>query len=88
MIPDQPPVGERQPRDETAVPFPREKPVKVGDELDVTITEVSRRGEGVARVEGFVIFVPTGRQGQQARIRVTTVMPNFATAEILGETEA
>ncbi|MDG6926109.1 MAG: TRAM domain-containing protein [Nitrososphaerota archaeon] len=61
----------------------REKPVKVGDEMDVTISEVSRRGDGVTRVQGYVIFIPTGRQGQQARIRVTTIRPNFAIAEIV-----
>ncbi len=61
----------------------KDKPVKVGDELDVTISEVSRRGDGVTRVQGYVIFIPSGKQGQQARIRVTTVRPNFAVAEII-----
>lgn len=67
--------------------YSKEKPVKVGDEMDVTISEVSRRGDGVTRVQGFVIFIPTGKQGQQARIRVTTIKPNFAIAEIVGTTE-
>ena len=81
--------------DETAPPAQRpvgpqgqysaEKPVKVGDELDVTITEMSRRGDGVARIQGFVIFVPTGTQGQQARIRITALRPNFAVAELVKE---
>ena len=61
----------------------KEKPVKVGDELDVTISEISRRGDGVTRVQGYVIFIPNGKQGQQARIRITTIRPNFATAEIV-----
>jgi len=63
--------------------FPEEKPVKLGEELDVTITEVSRRGDGVARIEGFVVFVPRGVQGQKARIRITSVKANFAVAELL-----
>lgn len=57
--------------------------MKVGDELDVTISEVSRRGDGVTRVQGYVIFIPSGKQGQQARVRITTVKPNFAVAEII-----
>ncbi len=61
----------------------REKPVKVGEEIDVTVSELSRRGEGVARVEGFVIFIPNTKQGQQAKIRIKEIKPNFATAEVI-----
>jgi len=61
----------------------KEKPVKVGEELDVTVSEVSRRGDGVARVQGFVIFIPTAKQGTQAKIRIKEIRPNFATAEII-----
>lgn len=61
----------------------REKPVKVGEELDVTVSEVSRRGEGVARIQGFVIFIPNTKQGMQAKIRIKEIRPNFATAELV-----
>jgi hypothetical protein len=33
------------------------KPVEVGKEYDVDITELSRRGDGVAKIQGFIIFV-------------------------------
>jgi hypothetical protein len=33
------------------------KPVEVGKEYDVTIADTSRRGEGIAKIDGFVIFV-------------------------------
>ncbi|MDG6915298.1 MAG: TRAM domain-containing protein [Nitrososphaerota archaeon] len=61
----------------------KEKPVKVGEELDVTISEVSRRGDGVARVQGFVIFIPNTKQGTQAKIRIKEIRPSFATAELV-----
>ena len=61
----------------------REKPVKVGEEIDVTISEVSRRGDGVARIQGFVIFIPNTKQGMQAKIRIKEIRPNFATAELI-----
>jgi predicted RNA-binding protein with TRAM domain len=61
----------------------KEKPVKVGEELDVTVSEVSRRGDGVARIQGFVIFIPTAKQGTQAKIRIKEIRPNFATAELI-----
>jgi len=61
----------------------KEKPVKVGEEIEVTVSEVSRRGDGVARVQGFVIFIPTAKQGMQAKIRIKEIRPNFATAELV-----
>jgi predicted RNA-binding protein with TRAM domain len=61
----------------------KEKPVKVGEELDVTVSEVSRRGDGVARIQGFVIFIPNTKQGTQAKIRIKEIRPNFATAELI-----
>lgn len=64
----------------------KEKPVKVGEELDVTVSEVSRRGDGVARVQGFVIFIPNTKQGTQAKIRIKEIRPSFATAEIVDGT--
>jgi len=76
--------GQRQGAGGAPGAFFKEKPVKVGDELEVTISEISRRGDGVTRVQGYVIFIPGGKQGQQARIRVTTIRPNFAIAEIVG----
>ncbi len=60
------------------------KPVEVGKEYDVTITESSRRGDGVAKIDGFVIFVTGGKQGEKARIKITQVGPRFANATIVG----
>ncbi|HYR04246.1 MAG TPA: TRAM domain-containing protein, partial [Nitrososphaerales archaeon] len=61
----------------------KEKPVKVGEEIDVTVSEVSRRGDGVARIQGFVIFIPSAKQGMQVKIRIKEIRPNFATAELI-----
>jgi len=63
--------------------YSKEKPVKVGEELDVTISEVSRRGDGVARIQGFVIFIPNTKQGTTAKIRIKEIRPSFATAELV-----
>jgi predicted RNA-binding protein with TRAM domain len=64
-------------------PLSKEKPVKVGEEIDVTISELSRRGDGVARIEGFVIFIPNTKQGTQAKIRIKEIRPSFAIAELI-----
>lgn len=59
------------------------KPVEQGKEYDVQITEISRKGDGIARIQGFVIFVKEGKVGQNAKIRVTQIGPRFATAEVV-----
>jgi predicted RNA-binding protein with TRAM domain len=59
------------------------KPVETGKEYDVQVTEISRKGDGVARVQGFIIFVKGGRMGQKTRVRVTHVGDRFATAETI-----
>jgi predicted RNA-binding protein with TRAM domain len=59
------------------------KPVETGKDYDVQITEISRKGDGIARIQGFVIFVKNGKVGQNAKIRVVQVGNRFATAEIV-----
>jgi len=60
----------------------RAKPVEVGKEYDVVVTETSQRGDGVARIQGYVVFVEGARAGQKARIKVTRVGERFANAQI------
>jgi predicted RNA-binding protein with TRAM domain len=57
------------------------KPVKVGDELDVTIEAVAAKGDGIAKKEGFVIFVPGTAVGENCKIRITAVKASSAVAE-------
>jgi predicted RNA-binding protein with TRAM domain len=64
------------------------KPVEVGQEYDVEIKEVSRRGDGIARIEGFVVFVPSTQNGDHVKIRVTRISRRFAEAEVVGKEEA
>lgn len=61
----------------------RPKPVEVGKEYDVSITEISRKGDGIARVEGFVVFVKNGKTGQNAKVKIIEVSQRFATADIV-----
>ncbi len=58
-------------------------PVKVGEELDVTIEAVGEKGDGVAKKNGFVLFVPGVKAGQQVRIRVTKVLRKVGFAEVV-----
>jgi predicted RNA-binding protein with TRAM domain len=60
------------------------KPVEVGKEYDVEVTELSRRGDGVAKVQGFVIFVQGAKVGQKVKIKVDRVGARFASATVVG----
>jgi len=53
-------------------------PVAVGSEYNVKIEDIAREGDGIARVEGFVIFVPETQVGDQVRIQIDRVMRRFA----------
>jgi predicted RNA-binding protein with TRAM domain len=68
-------------------PF-RPSPVRVGEEFDVRIESMSKRGDaGVAKVEGLVIFVTGTKVGDNVRIRITKVGRGYATAEIAGASQ-
>jgi predicted RNA-binding protein with TRAM domain len=60
-------------------------PVKVGDELDVTIEAVGEKGDGIAKKDGFVLFVPNTSKGDQVKIKVTKVLRKVGFAEVVGQ---
>lgn len=60
-------------------------PVKVGEELDVTIEAVGEKGDGIAKKNGFVLFIPGVKQGEQVKIRVTKVLKKVGFAEVVGK---
>jgi predicted RNA-binding protein with TRAM domain len=56
-------------------------PVVAGETYDVSIEDVAKKGDGIARIEGFVIFVPESKVGDKIKIKVNKVMRKFAIAE-------
>ncbi|MCK4589199.1 MAG: TRAM domain-containing protein [Nanoarchaeota archaeon] len=63
-------------------------PVKEGDELEVKIEAVGEKGDGIAKVDGFVLFVPKTKAGEVVKVRVTRVLKNVGFAEKIGESQA
>lgn len=59
------------------------KPVETGKEYNVQITETSRKGDGIAKIQGFVIFVKGAQIGQDVKAKIISVGERFATAEIV-----
>jgi len=59
------------------------KPVQVGDELEVTVEGKGKTGDGVAKVNGYVIFIKGETEvGQKYKIRIVRIGRNFATGEL------
>ena len=63
------------------------KPVEIGKEYDVEIAETSRRGEGIARIKGLVVFIPNTKPGDHVKVRVTRISRRFCEAEVVGKGE-
>ena len=66
-------------------------PVKLGDELEVTIEAVGAKGDGIAKKDGFVLFVAGVQKGDHVRIKITKVLRKVGFAEVVsgaGETDA
>jgi 23S rRNA (uracil1939-C5)-methyltransferase len=55
-------------------------PISVDDELELDIDSLAYGGNGVARLNGFVVFVRRGLPGDKVRARVTKVKRNHAEA--------
>ncbi len=62
-------------------------PVREGDEMDVKIEAVGEKGDGLAKKDGFVLFVPNTKAGDNVRIRVTKVLRKVGFAEVIGKSE-
>lgn len=58
-------------------------PVQVGDEIDVKIEAVGEKGDGIAKIKGFVIFVPNVKQGDDVKVRITKVLRKVGFGEVV-----
>src|SRR2546428_14133799 len=63
----------------------RPKPVETGKEYDVYITEISRKEDGIERIEGFVIFDKGGQEGQNVKGKITQVSRLAPTGDLTRE---
>jgi len=62
---------------------PKSAPVDVGKQYDVKIEDIAKQGDGIARISGFVIFVPHTKIGDEVKIEIKAVKRNFAFAEVV-----
>ena len=57
--------------------------LEIGDKLEVTIEDIAFGGEGVARVDEFVVFVPFVAPGELVLAEITEIKKAFARARLL-----
>jgi 23S rRNA (uracil1939-C5)-methyltransferase len=58
-------------------------PVVLGEELEVEISELSLKGEGVAKSQGFVIYVADAKPGERVKIRVIRITEKAAIGQVV-----
>ena len=58
-------------------------PVELGKELEVEITELSPKGEGIAKSQGFVIYVAGAKPGDRVKIKVIRITERAANAQVV-----
>lgn len=57
-------------------------PVQVGETYEVTIEAIGSRGDGITKIQGFVIFVPGTKVGEHLKIKIDKVLGRFAVASV------
>lgn len=58
-------------------------PVEEGKEYEVSVDAQGSRGDGIAHLEGFVIFVKGAKAGDRVKVKIASVKRTFAIGEIV-----
>ncbi|MBI4210442.1 MAG: TRAM domain-containing protein [Candidatus Diapherotrites archaeon] len=62
-------------------------PVKEGESYDVEIEGIGEKGDGIAKIEGYVIIVPNVQKGDKVKVKVNAVRGKVSFGEVIGEAE-
>ena len=57
--------------------------INKNDEIIVTIDGYNSEGQGIARVDGFVVFVPFSIVGEKIKVHIIKVTKNYAVGKIV-----
>jgi len=58
-------------------------PVNVGDVREVRIEAMGSGGDGIAKIKGYVVFVPGTNLNDVVKIKITKVLKKYAFAEVI-----
>lgn len=67
---------------------PQNLPVEEGKIYSIKIEGLGKEGDGIGRVNGFVVIVPGTKQGQTVNVRITKVARKVAFGEVAGDAPA
>ena len=62
-------------------PFLQKPPIWRGQELEVVVDDIGSRGDGIARMHNYMIFVPGSKVGERVKVKIVSVGGKFAVAE-------
>jgi tRNA/tmRNA/rRNA uracil-C5-methylase (TrmA/RlmC/RlmD family) len=57
--------------------------IEPGQHLELDITDIAFGGDGIGRVEGFVVFVPFVLVGERVEVAIVEVKKRYATADLV-----
>ncbi|MCD6434637.1 MAG: TRAM domain-containing protein [Candidatus Diapherotrites archaeon] len=60
---------------------PRNTPVEEGKEYNVTIEALGSKGDGIAKIQGFVVIVPGTKEEDSVKVKINAVRGSVAFAE-------
>ena len=53
-----------------------DSPLKVGDMLNLKIKSIGSKGDGIAKHEDCIVFVPDVKVGEEVTVNVTNILGN------------
>ncbi len=61
--------------------------MKENQKLEVVIDDIGSRGDGIAKIQSFLIFVPRSKIGERVRVRIVSLTGKFAVGERMSQVE-
>lgn len=58
-------------------------PIKRGEETTVVISKLGNKGDGMARIGGFIVIVPGTKVGERVKVQITKVIKTCAFAKVV-----
>jgi predicted RNA-binding protein with TRAM domain len=62
-------------------PFFQSAPVRENQEIEVVIDDIGSRGDGIAKLQSYMIFVPRSKIGERVKVKIVSANEKFALAE-------
>jgi predicted RNA-binding protein with TRAM domain len=62
-------------------PLFQSAPVRENQEIEVVIADIGSKGDGIAKIQSYMIFVPRSKIGERVKVRIVATHEKFAVAE-------